>query len=667
MNTFSKLFVALFLTLFTIQSNAQTEKEKFGKLDPKWVKMETYEADPDAAAVYLHNVGHVSTNFAAQSPQTIYKYHVRIKILKESALDLADQVINYVSYRRFNSIAGLKAMTYTLNENGKVESYKLSKENIYDEELTNYYSQRKLAFPNVKVGSVIEFSYQLSVKSWGGIADWYFQRDYPVLYTEYSTAILDGLEYRTTQMGEVYPIQREAKTKSIAMGGGASMPGTYTRFIGKDIPGFVEEPYTAAPEDYMSRMEYQLVGINFPGSFDNQRLQNWSQLTYNYLEDEDYGKLLESNGAVKKLYAEIIADKPEDIDQKTFLYNYVKNNYTWNGYHGKVPSESPSALIKEKEGNAAALNFLLMALAKEAGYRVCPVMISTRENGRSQSVFPDVNQFDHSVALIAEAEGDDYMIMDACQKFLPIGMLPIEDLNGNGLLIDGRENWVNLKPSAADEKVVNGMVKILSEGGMEGDLNEISKGYRAYSLRKDLDEEENKDEWAQNQMTTEFEDIEVDEFEIHNLTEENKAIDYSLKFACTDYVNASGGRIYIQPLLSGRVQDNPFISEKRNYPVDFAHPIVRRNMMTFILPEGFEVESLPEPVKVAIPDRSASFTYNVQNLGKTVQISSLFKIDNTFYMPETYEHIRSLFDFVVKKHAEQIVIKKKIEATAGGE
>ena len=49
-------------------------------------------------------------------------------------------------------------------------------------------------------------------------------------------------------------------------------------------------------------------------------------------------------------------------------------------------------------------------------------------------------------------------------------------------------------------------------------------------------------------------------------------------------------------------------------------------------------------------------------IGKTetaIQLRSRIKLKRANYDPEEYESLRSFFDFVVKKHNEQFVFKKK--------
>ena len=40
-------------------------------------------------------------------------------------------------------------------------------------------------------------------------------------------------------------------------------------------------------------------------------------------------------------------------------------------------------------------------------------------------------------------------------------------------------------------------------------------------------------------------------------------------------------------------------------------------------------------------------------------LRSRIKLNKANYLPEDYEGLRSFFDYVVKKHSEQIVFKKK--------
>jgi len=117
-------------------------------------------------------------------------------------------------------------------------------------------------------------------------------------------------------------------------------------------------------------------------------------------------------------------------------------------------------------------------------------------------------------------------------------------------------------------------------------------------------------------------------------------------------------QIYLSPLLFSKETDNPFKLKKRLYPVDLAYPVSRSDVVKMNIPEGYSVVELPESVRMKIPDGTASFDFFVEQKDNAVSILSKIKFSKTMYSPEEYHTLKQLYDKIIEKHAEQLVLKK---------
>jgi len=77
-----------------------------------------------------------------------------------------------------------------------------------------------------------------------------------------------------------------------------------------------------------------------------------------------------------------------------------------------------------------------------------------------------------------------------------------------------------------------------------------------------------------------------------------------------------------------------------------------------MLPEGFQVESLPENQKLQYNNTEGAFTYLIRENGSMLQMVITFDLNNTLILPADYEQFKQFFELVVSKQAEQIVLKK---------
>jgi hypothetical protein len=112
--------------------------------------------------------------------------------------------------------------------------------------------------------------------------------------------------------------------------------------------------------------------------------------------------------------------------------------------------------------------------------------------------------------------------------------------------------------------------------------------------------------------------------------------------------------------LFEKLEKNRYTLEERKYPVDYNYPISEVYTFNYILPAGYKVESLPQSVVLRLPDNSISISYNLKNIDNKIQVEYKRDINKILFLPEDYGKLKNLYDQLVKKHGEQIILKKSI-------
>ena len=287
----------VFLLQYSYVSLGQSPVEipKFGKIDPK--EFETrYSADSSVSAVVLFDVG--ESKFALDPSGIVINsdHHVRIKILKKNGYEWATETIRL--YGSSNSdrevVSNIKGNTYNLVD-GKVVVDKLPKEAIFTEKEDDFWTNQKFTLPNVKEGSIIEFSYRIKSGYYFDFPSWTFQRTIPVLYSQYKVDFPEYLDYKKTTQG--YEPFYFTKTEPINVNFTAGLTATGTRFTWamKDVPAMEEEPFMGNLKDYVSRVEFELGRVSFPGDFVRPINNSCEKITANLLESESFGGRLKKN------------------------------------------------------------------------------------------------------------------------------------------------------------------------------------------------------------------------------------------------------------------------------------------------------------------------------------------------------------------------------------
>lgn len=161
--------------------------------------------DSNTNAVIIANVGTVEYIGSKKENwvDLSFKRSTRIKILNKKGYDLATNVIRLLGEGDdLDKLEDFHASTYNL-ENGKVMETKLSDKDLFDKKVSKWRDEKRFTMPDVKEGSVIEYSYTITSSHFNNVPVWYFQSlEAPSLYSEFKIGIPDMLRLLQIRYGE---------------------------------------------------------------------------------------------------------------------------------------------------------------------------------------------------------------------------------------------------------------------------------------------------------------------------------------------------------------------------------------------------------------------------------------------------------------------------------
>jgi hypothetical protein len=211
----AKLLVFYFAVSFSFVA-AQKSPVKFGDVALEDLKMTSYQKDSSASAVILSDYGEAYLSFTETTENLIFERHVRIKILHKEGMKWADVSIPlYFTSRGEESVRNLKATSYNL-EGGKIVEAKLGSDGVFKEKFNRNYKIQKFTIPNVKEGSVIEYSYRIFSDFLFNFPEWKFQYSIPVKHSEYWAVLPDFLVFEKNMQGYLTVTNYETKNKPTA-------------------------------------------------------------------------------------------------------------------------------------------------------------------------------------------------------------------------------------------------------------------------------------------------------------------------------------------------------------------------------------------------------------------------------------------------------------------
>lgn len=659
---FQNLVIIIFCLCFSI-INAQ--KYELGKVTVAQLQEKVHPKDTTAPAAIIFKRGktfftyNYTNGFSAN-----HVYEFKIKIYKKEGLRWADQKVRfYIGYEKLNEdrLEFSQAITYNL-ENGAIVKTKLDNQGTFKNKINKYWNEKTITLPNVKVGSIIEYKYILKTENLVKLPDFDFQYEIPVDYFEYKTEIPEFYVYKTILVGKT-PITSDAK---IVLGGQSfenehnqtntmSYKQVNSIYTGKDILALKPEPYINNIENYKGSIQYELERVRYPDQPVKDYSLTWEGVASTIFKEEDFGKELNQSDFFLEDLRKLLVNTESLQERLEIIFKFVQNKMNWNEENGYYKDKGVVKAYKEQTGNVADINFILINMLKTAGIEVNPVLVSTVENGIP--VYPTRTGFNYVIAA-AEIDGKQ-ILLDATHKFTSPNILPLNLLNWKGRLIkkDGTSKEIDLYPNSVSREFSNTIAKLDASGKIEGMVRVQRSDYDAYSFRV-----ENADKNQENYLEKYEEqlgDLKISDYAIENKkTNFANPIVETFSFTSDNLSEIIGGKIFVNPLLFFTRTKNPFTQEQRQMGIYFGYPTQEKFNLNLAIPEGYVVESMPNPVRILSEDKAIAYTFNIANDGNKIQITCIKEINNSIFAADEYTGLKNLFQKMLASQNEKIVLKK---------
>jgi hypothetical protein len=614
---------------------------KFGNIQKSELELKFCDFEKDASAMILYKTNDVYL----LDNSTIQDIKVRIKIFSDKAESYSNIKIKYDPEVE-ETIEDIKGTTYNLVD-GKIIETVLKKDAIFNEDGIGGDNAKIFAMPAIKKGCVFEYKYRIKRRYSILFPSWYFQDKLPTLICRYTSLIPPAFQLRDRQFVNL-PIEKEKNERG---------DGTELKYTMRKLPGLQDEIFMSSPYDYLQTIHFELVEFSsrnkqnyfFEPSWEKVLLSMKEGLIANYFYD-----LLDRRIFDDKNYYDSLELIKSPIEKLNFIYHYVRSNMTWNFSETFYSIRGLKHAWQNKKGSRGEINLILYNLLKQEGFKVYPILTSTKEAGGINKFYPTIRQFN---TMITEIQIDNQIYyLDASSKKCPYTIIPPE-LNytlGYKILPKSYE-WVEIKSINRNYKNTSIILAELDEvnSALKGDIQFSSIDYAR--LRQSEILSLGKGKYIDSMIYLKN-GLSIEDINLKNEENESNPLIQTLHFK--QQLQKTDDYLFFNLNYIPEFNKNPLLTETRYSDIDFDYFQNYSSRGTISIPSTFKIESMPQNTTILMPDSSISakriITFDEGILSYKIDI----EYNRLNYPLEAYAILKDFYKKMYDMLNENIVIKK---------
>jgi len=614
------------------------------QLDSTELALKSCTFEPGANAMIMQDLG-VFIFGGSKIGLTRYR---RIKIFNDEGNSAANIKIEYNN--RFGAEHILAIVAQTINiVNGKLVRTRLDSTLIYNQHTNKQKDAIIFTMPNVKAGSLIEYSYVWVRDASWNLPDWDFQNELPTKNSEVNVLLAN----RYINLTQLTFTNKPFKIDSIT----SIFNGYGHMWSMEDVPSSKDEPYMRSANDELQRISFIVKSTQ--GFYLVQNIaDSWNSVGVQLAGDKEFYKPFEQNiSDADDIISKAKALKTND-EKIEYLFNQVKNamrvdveNTNW------FSKDGIRSAWKKKVANAAEINMVLCHLLNLCDVNAYPLLVSTRDNGLIYNNFPNIYQVNKIVAYVPVDSTKNY-VLDASDKYGFYNQKPYELLNSAGICIDRKDNkyyTVYIKADEPSRKRITIDAEINPDGTLNGTalINCNSYEKSAFmAMHKMLDEEKYKEF-----LTGDDNNLKIDSLIFENADVDSLPLLQTIKFKFNLSVT-DNNYIYFSPNIFSQLKDNPFINKSRASDIDFGSKILYSIAGKFKIPAGYKSYILPPSLTIVTPGKSITFQRAVFEQDGYIMSRYVISYSKAVYSKTDYPYLFMFYKKMYEMLNEQIVLKK---------
>jgi hypothetical protein len=560
-----------------------------------------------------------------------------------------------LSFSTFYDLESIEASSYVI-EGDQYQEFSVSDFKEKDDLDNAFYDDLKsinFIFPRLSTGTKTKLKYEQTIKNPRFLNAHYFGSFYPIKNNKFTIIADKDINLRF----------KEFNTDSIPIKFSKSQnrkSNIYTWEL-KDMDEFKYESRSPTYKSILPHIipiisSYKYNGETIDVGNDVSNLYSWYySLTKNINKEKTSDELIQ-------IVNDLTKNKKNELEKVKAIYYWVQENIKYIAFEyalgGFVPREA-NEVFNKKYGDCKDNTSLLFKMLEIAGIKGNLAWIGTRSIPYSYSDVPTPSVDNHMI-LYYENQGKSYYL-DATGRYNPLEV-PTSFIQGKEALVSiGRDSFMLKKvPVIKSQKSVYKDFATIKLNG--NDLTGTSKaemtGYTKINFFYNLEKQDSKDKirdyykWFFEKGNNSFL---ITEFAETNRFDYDKDFIVDYGFNVSNYAKTIGDEIYINLNLNKGMALLK-TDDDREMPLEHKYLDSFDFQNTFIIPEGYKVDYLPENIDISNEYISSSIRYELVDS----QIIYKHHIDHNSLILDinTQKKVNDLIKKIEQGYKEVVVLKK---------
>lgn len=607
----------------------------------------------DANAVVLLDEQEVTVRDAGD---IVTHGRIAYRILRPEGREYADLELDFDNETKINFLRGwsitAKGQEYEVKEKDAIEL------GLVPDVLFSDAKAKKIRVPGADVGSVVGFEYEHKDRPFLFQDFWLFQRSIPVERSRYVLRLPSRWEYRADWIN--HPEQKPVEQN-----------GAYVWEV-TEVPR-IEREYREPP--YRALAGTMIVTF-FSEAIKAQTFRSWDGLGTWYAQLTAGTR--DASPAIQQKVQELAPPSLPLFDRIKALARFAQRDVRYAAIEvgiGGLKPHAASEIFAHRYGDCKDKATILSSMLSQIGIKSFYMPVHD-ERGIFNDKTPPNEGFNHVILAIQLPDASynkalpamyehpklgHLLIFDPTNDLVPIGQLPFYEQDSFALLVtDNGGELIHLPVSTPETNMLKrtARVKLLADGSLQGEVEELYTGYRAALAReywKDATEKDRR-KVLERILGASLGSFQVENIAVDNADDIEKDLVVRYKFTADRYAKNAGPLLLVRPRVIGEYAGFFDASKPRHYAYEMHAPYWTSETVEITLPEGYKVDELPEATQASMA--FAQYNSKTVDAGNVLRYTRDYTMRATVVPVDKIDQLKTLFGEINHDEKNMAVLKK---------